>query len=165
MAHYGQMLGAYDIDKDEVYKAFNQYFENPTMTKIKDVDGFSVYMAKNYCLLSTECRYLVVFVEKDNQPLGATQMLSNLNWTSFQTRTLSDVHNLPPHNYKARHGGVLDAVIQRTEVVSGKASKYSCEKLPIVLTLLHKKTDSDYQDRGNIVAALETYQTIVTFAE
>ena len=49
--------------------------------------------------------------------------------------------------------------------ISKETSTYGCDDLPIVITLLHteKNTPTTYQNTGNIVNALETFQTIITF--
>ena len=63
MSQYGEILDTfYDSGKENMYKAFTKYFNNPNMIKIKDVNGYSMYMTKTYCLLSNECRYIIVFV-------------------------------------------------------------------------------------------------------
>jgi hypothetical protein len=45
-----------------------------------------------------------------------------------------------------------------------QASTYECLTLPLTINLLHpaKKDANTYQNEGTIVAALETYETVVT---
>ena len=163
MAQYGELVDTYEPEHDKIFKAMSDFFNNPSMTKIKNVNNFSVYMSKTYCLLSRECRYLVALVEKDDAHLGKKESLANLRWVSFQTRTLPDNHDLPPHSYTAKRGGILDVEINRIKVEE-RASIYSCKGLPLQITLLHtKKGSNDYQNKGSVIAALETYQTTVTF--
>ena len=164
MATYGKVL--YNPEIDSVYSAITIFFNNPTMTKIKDVDNYSMYMSKTYCLLSNECRYLIAFVDKNNFDVGSFENLINLNWVSFQTRTLNDKHELQSHSYNPKRGGILDTTIYRNEK-NEKTSVYNCDSLPIKITLLHtpKMTVNDYQDKGTIISALETYQTIVNFTD
>jgi len=161
MAQYGEILDAYEPDKDRMYKVFEDYFGNPTLTKMKDVNGNSMYITKIACLLGNECRYLICFVLIDGFPVETKRPLSDMRWLSLQTRSLTERYNLPSHTYKTIREGPLYAVINRTDVTS-EASTYKCDAFPIVVTLLHKKGESDYQSRGNIVAALETYSTIIT---
>lgn len=163
MAHYGEILDVYEPDKDVIYQSMTKFFNNPTMTKIKDIGKYSMYMSKTYCLLNRNCRYLIAFIIKDVHPVGSKEELANLRWDSFQTRTLPENHNLPPHAYKAQRGGLLDVPIKRTNV-DDEASTYDCEKLSLVVTLLHtKKGASEYNDNGTLIAALETYNTVITF--
>lgn len=158
----GEMLTEFDPRKEKLYQDFDNYFNHPVMTKIKDVGQYSMYMCKTYCLLSNECRYIIAFVQNDSMPTSTRESLITLKWQSLQTRTLSDQHNLPSHAYQPKKQGPLNIPIQRTRVTP-EASMYVCEHLPIKVTLLHGKDGpSAYQERGNIIAALETYQTIIT---
>jgi len=83
----------------------------------------------------------------------------------LQTRSLIDQYNdIETHGYDPVAEGPLMAKIHRTEV-NAEASTYTCETLPITVTLLHteKNTPQTYQKSGTVVNALETYQTIITF--
>lgn len=163
MAQYGELLNAYEPEKDALYGYFDDYFNHPTLVKIKNVSDLSVYMTKTYCLLTNECRYIIAFVQQDYDPVGVKKELKGLSWVSLQTRTLSDKHNLPPHDYQPRAIGPLNKKITRVGRTKA-ASTYKCEGLPLTITLLHTKSDteSEYQEYGNVVSALETYQTVVT---
>jgi len=165
MAHYGELLDTgYDPSKDSVYAAFVEYFEDPTMTKIKDVKNYSMYIAKMHCLLSTHHRYLIIFIPRDKKPLGDRECLRYFNWVSLQTRTLEDNHNVQPQNYKPRR---MKAFMQRINLVSKTGGNYiyNAEKFPIQITLLpsKKSENMEYQPKGTILTALETYQTLVKF--
>lgn len=166
MSHYGEYLGTYEPDKQNIYDAFVSFFNNPTMTKIKDIDNmFSMYMTKTYCLLNRDCRYIVILINKDNRSIGSVDLLSSFYWFSLQTRTFSqnEKYNLPSHSYNAVRGGLLDKPIFRTELTD-EASIYKCDELKLSITLLHTKNDhNEYIEKGNVLQALETYQTIVTF--
>lgn len=158
----GEILSDFDPEKEKLYEDFDNYFNHPMMTKIKDVGIYSVYMCKTYCLLSNECRYIIVFVHNDAMPTGTQERLLTLKWISLQTRTLSDQHNIKSHSYQPKKQGPLNVPINRVQITS-EASMYICENRPIKITLLHGKNGAiEYQDRGNIIAALETYQTIIT---
>lgn len=177
MAQYGEILDKdFRPELNEMYEAFTKYFNNPTMSKIKNVDNYSMYISKLYCLLSNECRYLIVLVPIDNKGLKSLISLSDINWISFQTRTLHENYELPPHSYIAKRGGLLDCEILRIKVTE-KASTYSCEKFPIIINILHSHQNtqkdnysssgsdsfvSEYQDKGVIITALETFQTIIS---
>jgi hypothetical protein len=143
-----------------MYDAFTKYFSDPVMTKIKDVEKYTMYMSKTYCLLSTEYRYIIALVPQDINIIGFKKNLNELKWLSLQTRSLNDNHNLPQHYYVARRGSILDSEIYRIKT-EDKASTYKCDRFPIIITLLHTKGKNDYQDKGIIITALETYQTII----
>ena len=161
MAHYGQLLDIFEPDKEKMYKAFSDYFNNPIMYKIKDVNNHSMYMSKTSCLLTNECRYIICFLPKDNMDNNTKDYLSTLRWVSLQTRAIADNHDLPAHGYHPKSEGSLNTPIFRTNVTA-EASTYKCDSFPLIITLLHKKSEQDYQSRGNIIAALETYSTIIT---
>ena len=163
MAHYGEVIdSSYDPNQDKVYPLFIEYFGNLSMTKIKDIGEYSMYMAKIRCLLSTENRYVIIFVHNDKLPIGSTDNLSNFRWLNLQTRTLPEVHNIPAQTYRPRR---LPSLMKKIELVSKTADSY-CYKsadYPIQITLLPKKSgDMEYQPKGTIVSALETYQTIIS---
>jgi hypothetical protein len=94
--------------------------------------------------------------------IGDKENLFNLRWVSLQTRTLPDKHDLPCHAYQPKREGDLNVIIERTSKTK-EASTYKCDSFPLIITLLHlKKDENEYQDRGNIISALETYSTIIT---
>ena len=168
MSQYGEFLdGGYEPEKDYVYTLFVNYFNNPIMTKIKDQGNqYSLYANKVYCLLSKECRYIIAITNKDEFSVGTTEELRTMKWISLQTRTLKEQlkTKVDIHGYEAKAEGPLTAVIRRTKIEDA-ASTYVCDDLPLTITLLHneRKKSISYQDKGTVIAALETWETIVTF--
>jgi membrane-bound inhibitor of C-type lysozyme len=57
---------------------------------------------------------------------------------------------------------MLNVLIDRIKIEKN-SSLYSCNDLPITVTLLHdhKNSPEQYQQKGNVIAALETYNTII----
>ena len=163
MAQYGEIILEYDSETESVYKYFIDYFNNPTMTKIKTIQTLSMYLTKIHCLLSNEYRYLILLIEEDNLPLGAQKMMVNLPWKSLQTRTLQENHEVAIHKYNPTTKTPLNRTIIRTNTTE-EFSTYQCEELSLVITLLHKKDKTDYRSEGKIINALETYQTIITIS-
>lgn len=168
--NYGSLIDeTYTPDRQYIYDMFVEYFGNPILTKVKDQNNLSMYAVKNYCLTATSCRYIVVFTTLDYNMLGTDIELKDLNWVSLQTRTLENSFNnvnIRTHGYTPEESGPLTCKINRTEVTKD-VSVYSCEEYPLIITLLHtpKKPSSVYQPRGNIVIALETWETIITFSD
>jgi hypothetical protein len=161
--NYGEVLDiGFDPVREKIYPLFVEYFNDPTMTKIKNINGYSMYMAKTYCLLGIEYRYIIVFVREDKLPMLSKTTLENLRWISLQTRSLADEHNLPSHSYVPRRIPDLD---QKITLVKQNSDQfvYKVEKLPITVTLLPKTKGMDYNPSGSVVTALETYQTIINF--
>ena len=167
MAFYGEVIDEYTTINENIYILFTNYFGNPLMTKIKNEESsrLSMYVCKAYCLLSKECRYIIVFLEMDRNPIKYETNLKNLSWKSLQTRTLSDQQfNIKSHGYTPAAVGPLTAIIERINI-NKEASTYKCDEFPLIITLLHteKKTAEVYQNKGTIIAALETWETIITF--
>ena len=161
MQEYGEPIGGFNPVRDTIYSDWVKYYDNPSMTKIKDVYNFSMYMTKTHCLLSKECRYLIAIVDKDTSSVGTQEQLQNLHWKSFQTRTLEDKHELHPHFFTPKSFGVMASKLTRTET-EHETSTYKSKELPITVIMIHEKPGhSEYYDTGNLAAALETYSTII----
>lgn len=164
--NYGIPIGDFKPDREHIYDMFTDYFNNPDMLKVKNTDNLSMYMTKTYCLTSTTCRYIIAFVPMNNYEIGSFENLNNLKWVSLQTRTLED--KFPgvtrPHGYVPEEKGPLMSKIHRTKI-DKEASTYQCADYPLIITLLHdnKKNSDSYQNSGNIIIALESWNTIVTW--
>lgn len=166
MTEYGSVISEYSLEydttpHDTLYSSFDDYFNHPIMTKIKDVHDSSMYMCKTYCLLNKDCRYIIVFVQPDIYEKGTQIPMMHMKWKVLQTRTLSDNHKLPMHSYSPKKTGPLAAQITRIDV-SPKHSQYSCDTLPIKVVLLHTKDDiHEYQPKGSVNSAIETFSTMI----
>jgi hypothetical protein len=153
----------YDPFRDDVYALFAEYFGPLVMTKLKDVGTYSVYYARIHCSLINLNKYVIAFVEKNSEPLKTERPLKSLEWIFLQTRFLTDVHPIKHQSYNPRRFEPLMKEITITEQ-SKKGYVYRVVDLPIVITLLPKERGVlDYNTKGNVVVALETYHTIVSF--
>lgn len=156
-----EILYDYNPGKEKVYSLMSQYFENPIMTKMRDVSTYSMYMTKVHTLLGIEFRYIIVFVLKDTNLIGHKERMEKLYWTCLQTLSMSVDHShLPLHSYRPMRLQELDKDIKLTQK-DDKQYAYYVDGLPIKITLL-PSGKSDYMATGKVVNALETYQTIVT---
>lgn len=161
MEDYGELLDDFNPEKNNLYKAFVNYFGNPLMSKSKNVNNYSIYMAKTQCMLSNMCRYIIATTPLDNNPVGYKINLTNIEWVSFQTRTLSgEFPAINSMSYLPEKKGALMATIERISK-NKNSSLYSCSDFPISITLLRGKNTSDYQPTGTIISALETYNTVI----
>ena len=154
----------FDIKKDYVYSLFYNYFDNPTMYKIKDnEDKDSIYGIRVHSLLGLENRYIIVTTPKDNNPKGSQEKMKDLFWTSLQTRSLENIGEIPIHYYKIKRDPHYQNKIM-LEKRQNSLSIYNVENLSIKVSLIHKTSESsEYQREGNLINALETFSTIITF--
>jgi len=171
MLKYGEIIDDILGPTDDTYKLFVNYFRNPTFVKVKNQeDGstkLSLYANQAPCMLIQEARFVLVFILDDNEPIGTKKRLSDLMWVSLQFRNLPpNVYNVPLHQYAFIPSVELQ---QNAKIIKIKttpeASMYSCEQLPIIVTLLHtpKRSAIDYQQNGNLLAAIVSWETIITW--
>jgi hypothetical protein len=167
MSEYGQIINPeYDPSKNHIYESFTEYFNNPVLTKIKNVNGYSVYMVKIHAMLGNAFRYLILFVARDVNITGHSKKMEELEWISLQTRTLEDHHDIKSHTYKPTRITSLSQQIN-VQTRSETQTTYHTIEYPLVITLLHtrKNNSHQYQPTGTIVSALETFQTIINYRE
>ena len=160
MSKYGQLIN--DVEEDIIfYKCFTEYFNNPLMTKIDTKEGKSIYAVKVDGNNSVNNKYIIVFINEDNLNIGRTKQLSELYWDSLQTRTLDKTYNVSNHNYSVRKYKELLIPIQKTET-KDKSSTYTCEGINTKVILLNYRNQyHNYKDRGTLLSAIETYNTIL----
>lgn len=161
----GELLYDFNPQQDYIYNLFVKYFANPKMTKIKNENRFSMYACKIYSLLSKEYKYIIAFTHINNDPVGTIENFIDLKWINLQTRTLNYIMKCNTHSYNPSNDTPLNVGIKRIDITK-KSSTYQCESLPLLsIILLHteKKDSNSYQNQGTIVAAIETYETIISF--
>jgi hypothetical protein len=164
MSQFGRLIEN-DINTENLYSGFVEYFKNPIMTKIKNENNLSIYMCKTYCLLGNECRYLVAMIKQDPYNVGTNVELSDLQWVCFQTRTMGNISEMNSHIYDAKRNTSLNCKIVSFNQ-DEKCVQYDCVDFPVVITLLKtKKMTTDYIKEGTLLSALETYQTIITLKD
>lgn len=145
----------------------DNYYNNPTLVKIKNIYSnenkplYSMYGVKLYCLLNRMCRYLLVITPYDDMDTGVTSPLKNLEWVSFQTRTLEQNFSIPVHSYQPRKEPNLLIGISRNKQTD-TYSQYTTDKFNLMVTLYNKDKHTDYQSKGTLLNALETFQTVIT---
>jgi len=155
---------SYDPKKTDVYKAFVDYFNNPSLVKIKNVSDFSMYIVKIYAMLGNAYRYLIVLSNRDFEEIGFKKELNAIEWVSLQTRTLQDRHAVHTHSYPTISKPPLNDKI-KVEDRTEESSMYKATNLPLTITLLNtrKNNKHQYAPSGTIISALETFQTIINF--
>lgn len=155
--------------KLEIYKAITDIYKSFQMTKTSQFDSFGVYKARVECYVCSDIRYIVAVVENDNDPIGTIKPLTELNWISFQTRMTKDQNEFKRFNMFARTytlppKSILNDRIKKIGETREK-TVYETENLPLNVEILHISENDTFTDKGTIIAALELYQTVITFTE
>jgi hypothetical protein len=142
---------------------FVKYFEDPIMTKIKDIGKYSMYMTRNNFSVGIENRYIIAFINKNSLEMKSMCYFNELKWVSLQTRTLPDEHDIKRHSYVPDKNSQLIKKITLSSK-NEKAYNYNIEELPLTVTLIPPKPGlNEYKDSGTLISAIETYNTIITW--
>lgn len=159
MSKYGQLIN--DVEEDILlYKCFTEYFNNPVMTKIDSKEGKSIYSVRIKGN-NIDNKFIIVFINEDNLNIGKIKKLSELYWDSLQTRTLNTTYNVANHTYEVRKYKDLLHSIHKTDTHE-KSCTYICEGLPLKVVLLNYKNQyHTYKEKGTLLSAIETYNTII----
>ena len=167
MANYGELIETGEPTMEKFNSLLTKFYNDPVMIKLKTTGTHSMYVAKVQCMLSTQKRYIILYVDEDGYHPGSSRYLRDLDWVNFQTRTLDELPlpaNTPYVQYAPIRLPGLDAVINKTNGTETDTTYNAVGEFPLVVTMLHpKKMSYNYQDKGSIVSALETYQTILTW--
>ena len=141
----------------------DQYFDHPKLTKVSNNNGNSIYMAKNTSQLVTTHRYIIVMVPTDVVIIGQTVPLSDLRWTSFQTRALAfKEHNPCIYSYIPKKIAPFTSLIIQEEDTD-KYSSYKSQQFPLILYIFKKESSDSFPQRAQLNSALETYSTLIQF--
>lgn len=150
-------------EKNSVKNAFIKYFGDVTMTKVKQVNKFSLYYARIGCLLCIDDRYILTIVEHDDMQIGYERKLSAIDWTSFQTRTVDKL----PMNLKTQQNRseITPILLDKIKLAEKRTDKniYMCNNYPLQIELLFSKDNDSYSESGTIQSALDTYNCVVSF--
>lgn len=163
-----------DVSVLNLYQLVDSYFNSPILEKVKDdpIRNLSVYMCKIATLLGgADQRYLVVTCNMDDRIIGTRLKLENIEWKSFQTRTISppkgsqsipEYQHLPKHSYLPKNESdylIPIHLIQRHE----DHTEYQMDGYPnCAITLLHRtKNIHEFAERGSLASAFETFRTVL----
>jgi hypothetical protein len=152
-----------------IHEAFDQYYNNLSLIKTQQNGNIGIYKASISSLLSDGLTRYVVVLVNDNNSLGDTKELSELDWIVFQTRTMetkSNKENLP--KYSMPNQSNVPLLIKQTRIhKEGSDSmkiKYSTslnEMKLEVLKLNREGKEIQYNESGTLHSALELYSTII----
>lgn len=151
--------------KNNIRKTFSKLFSGFLMTKVSSKDIYSIYKARVDCMTCDDYKYIVVIVKNDNNNIGDVVPLSLLNWDVFQTRrTNSEIEfknfGMISQGYLIKRNNILEERITKFMELEDK-TLYRSENLPIKIEVVHIKKDDIFADKGNLIAVLELYQTII----
>lgn len=160
----------YDPMRDFIYRTITDYFQDPVLVKTRTkshVDGMDMYVGQSVSYLLKERRFLLVMVTRaDDIPYGTASRLSRLMWKTLQTRVIVDddefIDPVREFSYDVRreafHGYTLSRVDTTDDWTQYRVDPY----LPLTVFLFHKKKGAfEYSPTGTLVAALETFQTLL----
>lgn len=164
VSNYGKLLGTVDLEKENIYTLFVNYFDNITLTKVKNQENLGVWMARINSMLKKGYYYLIAITENDDENIGSTKSLEDIEWTCLQTKNLEEYHNLPTQGYTIKREDPFNSKIEINKR-DKKFSEYTCSKFPSVkITLIHTKDiEYEFSNSGTINAAIETFNTLITF--
>ena len=150
-----------------------EYLKDPMLLKVKEEIQqdtiYGVYVTKVHCMLSITRRYIILFVPEFSEKrteIGELRRMGELNWTSLQFRTfpLIRAYEAAPtlvHTFGFEQE-LVDVKVHKVKTTE-EASVYEADSYPFTVVLMHtdKKTSLDYKDKGNLLASLVTWETVV----
>jgi len=146
------------------YEMMDDYFDSPILYKMEEIDDTSIYVIQIKSMLLNEKRYIILFCRKDNFAIGSGRPMKEIGWYCLQCRTLEkeSYETVPKHFFVIKREPRFSLELKlhnRNE----KISIYECPKIPFLeISMLHTKNMLyEYPEEGNLLSALETYQTIL----
>lgn len=158
-------MSFFSIENQYIYDLISSFYGDILLQKIRNEnDQVSLYGARLPSLLLNEKRYM--FVQCPSSDLFQRK-LKDTPWITLQLRTLENddgFHNLPMNTYSVKREQKYFLPLQVASR-DKQITVYKCPQAPIQVSLLHTKgIEYEYPNDGNLVSALETYQTIIQFA-
>jgi hypothetical protein len=149
--------------KIQMRDVISKYFGNAVMTKMKENNSFSIYYARIGCLLCLENRYIVVVLQNDDSPIGTTIELSEMEWISFQTRTIENPNfKIKPKDIKSETDPMINCQVEKISDESDR-TVYISYDFPIKLELLKENESDVHRERGTLKTALDSYNCVLSF--
>lgn len=160
----------YDPRRQYVYDTMVKYFQDPVMYKVQSKnseENSDMFGVRIESYLLKDRRFLIVMVPKDDSvPYFHPKKLSDLMWTVLQTRNLVEedeiLDRLPAIRYEIKRDA-FEGYMIRCENATEEVTSYEVQPhLPIKVHLLHRKKGKfEYSENGTILAAIETFQTLL----
>uniref|UniRef100_A0A6C0I6Z2 Uncharacterized protein n=1 Tax=viral metagenome TaxID=1070528 RepID=A0A6C0I6Z2_9ZZZZ len=180
------------IMKQDIYDSIVKYYGDIVMTKLNskstsDGSTYGLYYCRVGCMLCIDNRYILVIVRENTNngveiPVGTQIYLSNLQWISFQTRSIDDFETVNPHDIKMKQQNVtnnrntiIDMEMKLSEELNDRI-RYDCsEHYPVTVDIMKKKAKEKniydmmdgyekeyYTPTCSLQTLLESYQCVLT---
>jgi hypothetical protein len=157
-------MSFFDSNKKEIQDSICEYYGDAIMTKVRDYqDTYSLYYAKMNNLVYSEDKYIIAIIENDYFSVGTKKHLSELNWISFQTRTIDTLfYPIKSQNVRST---IKIPITDKITLLQKKEDRYlySCKNYPVEVELLLTEKDDSYSSQGTIQGALDTYNCVIRF--
>jgi hypothetical protein len=174
--------------KQDIYNSIVEYYGDVIFTKLNskatsDGNFYGLYYCKVGCMLCIDNRYLLAIVKEEiDVPIGTHIYLSNLNWISFQSRSIDEFDTVNPYNIKIKQQGVKNNRNTITDIEMRLIDEqndrviYECsENYPITVDIMKKKSKEKniynmmdgyekefYTKTCSLQTLLESYQCVLT---
>lgn len=165
-----------ELERSVIRTNISKYFGDIILTKtlekqVSENETISIFHAKVGCMLCLDNRYLVVITSNDRSRVGDKRNLSEVAWTSFQTRTIPDfnlnsnplIKGLKSQNITQMITQTLSDSIRLNEKKLDRCT-YFANTLPLKIELLFTEESNSYAERGTIQSALDTYNCVINFS-
>jgi hypothetical protein len=153
--------------KHNTYVIFREYYDGLIMTKIKDVNSYSMYYAKIQTMLKSVKRYIIAVIPQDINIPGTKKMFNDMEWVSLQAREIDEDYKLEqqiyhPSKYALAHLGKI-ILIKNKSQPNEQSTAYSIEyeQLPINVVMLHTSSSTMYPNKLPLELALKEFKIVI----
>jgi hypothetical protein len=150
-------------ERDGIYDLITDYYDNPILYKVKNINNLSMYAIQLPCFLLNEKRYLIALINQDDNSLNYGRYLKDLRWKTLMIRSLEDenLQSLSIHNYSIKRDDKYKIPL-KIKSRNNNISIYECNLGLIEVSLLHTRNhEFEYPNEGNLVSAFETFKTLL----
>lgn len=144
----------------------NHYLDDLIFIKVDRREDYAIYAAAiNSSLGNGKKQYIIISVPNHIALKERSKIVDLVDWKSVQTRTLTNGYKIQSQNWRMPRSNVpipMFNMSNRTQTYT----KYTLEEHPEVeMVLLHdpkKKSNLQYYNRINLVAALATFNCVIS---
>jgi hypothetical protein len=144
---------------NSVQQLISSYYNNPLMINLLNTPNESHYYCKINSKLLNENRYIIAITSNDNNPINTKKYLKNLNWSSFQSRSISRNYQINGISYNS---DILDKIYLKSTQKNDKYTTYSCIDYPDMSIHVLNKEGHLYPTHATLCNALEEFRTLLT---